>query len=88
MTPPFANDMFNYERMETYGDSFLKFAVSVVLFDVFDTENEGFLTDFKMKIVGNRNLFYIGQNIELGSYLMVFNGLIQTLSYSENLSGF
>lgn len=69
--------MFNYERMETYGDSFLKFAVSLVLFDAFEFENEGFLTDFKMKIVGNRNLYYIGRNLELGSYLMVFKKLIE-----------
>lgn len=88
MTPPFANDMFNYERMETYGDSFLKFAVSVVLFDVFESENEGFLTDFKMKIVGNRNLFYVGQNVQLGSYLMVFKELIETLGYLENVNDY
>ncbi|VVC42507.1 Hypothetical protein CINCED_3A023563 [Cinara cedri] len=71
MTPPFASDMFNYERMETYGDSFLKFAISLVLFDAFPAENEGFLTELKMKIVGNRNLAYVGKNIDIGSYLMV-----------------
>lgn len=72
ITPPFANDMFNYERMETYGDSFLKYATSLVLFDAFESENEGFLTELKMKIVGNRNLFYAGKNLKIGSYLMVF----------------
>ncbi|XP_027844608.1 endoribonuclease Dicer isoform X4 [Aphis gossypii] len=71
ITPPFANDMFNYERMETYGDSFLKFAVSLVLFDAFPSDNEGVLTELKMKIVGNRNLFYVGRNLNLGSYLTV-----------------
>jgi len=64
--------MFNYERMETYGDSFLKFAVSLVLFDAFPSDNEGFLTELKMKLVGNRNLLYAGRNLNLGSYLMVF----------------
>lgn len=64
--------MFNYERMETYGDSFLKFAVSLVLFDAFPLDNEGILTELKMKIVGNRNLLYAGRNLNLGSYLMVF----------------
>lgn len=64
--------MFNYERMETFGDSFLKFAVSLVLFDAFPSDNEGVLTELKMKIVGNRNLFYVGRNLNLGSYLTVF----------------
>lgn len=73
ITPPFANDMFNYERMETYGDSFLKFATSLVLFDAFELENEGVLTELKMKIVGNRNLCYVGKNLNIGSYIMVFN---------------
>ncbi|XP_016665103.1 endoribonuclease dcr-1 isoform X5 [Acyrthosiphon pisum] len=71
ITPPFANDMFNYERMETYGDSFLKFAVSLVLFDAFPSDNEGVLTELKMKLVGNRNLLYVGRNLNLGSYLVV-----------------
>lgn len=68
--------MFNYERMETYGDSFLKFAVSLVLFDAFPSDNEGVLTELKMKLVGNRNLLYAGRNLNLGSYLMVFKGWI------------
>lgn len=64
--------MFHYERMETYGDSFLKFACSLVLFDAFELENEGVLTEIKMKMVGNRNLFYIGKNLNIGSYVLVF----------------
>jgi len=63
--------MFNYERMETYGDSFLKFAVSLVLYDAFQSDNEGVLSVLKTKIVGNQNLFYVGRNLNLGSYLMV-----------------
>lgn len=66
--------MFNYERMETYGDSFLKFAVSLVLFDAFPLDNEGVLTEIKMKLVGNRNLLYAGRNLNLGSYLLVIKG--------------
>jgi len=66
--------MFNYERMETYGDSFLKFAVSLVLFDAFPSDNEGVLTELKMKLVGNRNLLYAGKNLNLGSYLVVCKG--------------
>ncbi|XP_050534312.1 endoribonuclease Dicer-like isoform X2 [Daktulosphaira vitifoliae] len=71
ITPSCTSDIFNYECMETFGDSFLKFATSLVLFDSFEKENEGVLTDLKMKLVGNRNLFYIGRNINLGSYITV-----------------
>lgn len=63
--------MFHYERMETYGDSFLKFACSLVLFNAFEYENEGVLTELKMKLVGNRNLFYVGKNLNIGSYVLV-----------------
>ncbi|VVC34156.1 PAZ domain,Helicase, C-terminal,Ribonuclease III domain,DEAD/DEAH box helicase domain,P-loop containing [Cinara cedri] len=71
LTTSLARDMFNYERMKTYGNSFLKFAISLALFDAFPAKNEGFLTDLKMKIVGNRNLTYVGKNIDIGSYLKV-----------------
>jgi len=57
--------------METYGDSFLKFACSLVLFDAFELENEGVLTEMKMKMIGNRNLFYVGNHLNIGSYLLV-----------------
>jgi len=60
--------------METYGDSFLKFAASLVLFDALPSDNEGVLTELKMKMVGNRNLLYVGRNLNLGSYLVVFKG--------------
>lgn len=58
--------------METYGDSFLKFACSLVLFDAFELENEGVLTELKTKMIGNRNLFYVGKHLNIGSYLLVF----------------
>jgi len=64
--------MFSYERMETYGDSFLKFACSLVLFDAFKLENEGILSHLKAKMIGNRNLFYVGRHLNIGSYLLVF----------------
>lgn len=60
--------------METYGDSFLKFAISLVLFDHNSLHNEGILSISKTNIVGNRNLFYVGRNSKIVSY-MVFKGL-------------
>ncbi|TPX61642.1 hypothetical protein PhCBS80983_g00942 [Powellomyces hirtus] len=61
---PSAQEETNYERLETLGDSFLKFAVSVDLFKTFSDSNEGDLSDRRSQIVCNRNLY--GRAIELG----------------------
>ncbi|KAI8917804.1 hypothetical protein DFJ77DRAFT_429006 [Powellomyces hirtus] len=61
---PSAQEETNYERLETLGDSFLKFAVSVDLFKTFPDNNEGDLSDRRSQIVCNRNLY--GRAIELG----------------------
>jgi len=52
--------MFNLERLETLGDSYLKFIVSLFLYHKFPTFNEGQLTALKGKMIGNRNLYYCG----------------------------
>ncbi|KAK7865819.1 hypothetical protein R5R35_001277 [Gryllus longicercus] len=52
-----SNDALNLERLETLGDSFLKFASSLFLFLRYPKLDEGKLTQVKGKIVGNRNLF-------------------------------
>ncbi|XP_014251027.1 endoribonuclease Dicer isoform X2 [Cimex lectularius] len=65
-------DIINYERLETLGDSFLKFIVSLSLFTYFKLD-EGKLTQVKGKIVGNRNLFYCGNHINLGSLMKVYD---------------
>lgn len=53
-------DMFNLERLETLGDSYLKFITSLFLYHEFPAFNEGQLTALKGKIIGNRNLYYCG----------------------------
>lgn len=65
------NDITNYERLETLGDSFLKFISCLVLYAQFPEKDEGKLSYLKGKIVGNRNLFYCGRNIKLGTMLKV-----------------
>lgn len=52
--------MFNLERLETLGDSYLKFITSLFLYQGFPHFNEGQLTALKGKIIGNRNLYYNG----------------------------
>lgn len=53
--------MFDLERLETLGDSYLKFITSIFLYHKFPTFNEGQLTAVKGKIIGNRNLYYCGK---------------------------
>ncbi|KAF6212356.1 hypothetical protein GE061_012878 [Apolygus lucorum] len=64
-----AADIVNYERLETLGDSFLKFAISLMLFSYYPELNEGKLTQVKGKIVGNRNLYYCGHDLGLGEII-------------------
>ncbi|XP_025991526.1 endoribonuclease dcr-1 [Solenopsis invicta] len=61
LTTKLGSDMFNLERLETLGDSYLKFIVSLYLYDRFPMYNEGQLTALKGKIIGNRNLYYCGK---------------------------
>ncbi|KAK2580644.1 hypothetical protein KPH14_007750 [Odynerus spinipes] len=56
------NDIFDLERLETLGDSYLKFIISLYLYCTFPTYNEGRLTALKGKVIGNRNLYYCGAN--------------------------
>lgn len=58
LTTAGANDVFDMERFEFLGDSFLKFSVSLYLVHKFPKWHEGFLTEVKGKIVSNRNLIY------------------------------
>lgn len=56
-------DVFNGERLEVLGDSFLKFSASVFLVKNHPEWHEGFLTSCKCRMVSNRNLLYLGQKL-------------------------
>ncbi|XP_032687848.1 endoribonuclease Dicer-like [Odontomachus brunneus] len=62
LTTKMCHDMFNLERLETLGDSYLKLITSLFLYHSFPTLNEGQLTALKGRIIGNRNLYYSGVN--------------------------
>ncbi|XP_015599757.1 endoribonuclease Dicer isoform X2 [Cephus cinctus] len=64
-------DVFDLERLETLGDSFLKYAVSVFLYESFPNHDEGHLTAVKGKIIGNRNLYYCGKNKKIPGRMKV-----------------
>lgn len=62
-------DVFDLERFELLGDSFLKFSVSLYLVYRHPEWHEGYLTQCKGTIVSNRNLFYLGNRINLPGML-------------------
>jgi dsRNA-specific ribonuclease len=74
LTSASANDIVNLERMETLGDSFLKLMSSLYLFKHHKCMNEGELTYYKGKHIGNRNLYYCGVNRGLGGLMKVCCG--------------
>nr|CAD7257376.1 unnamed protein product [Timema shepardi] len=71
LTTSASNDIINLERVETLGDSFLKFAVSLFLFNTYGVMNEGVLTSLKGKLLSNRNLTYSAKKIGLGGIIKV-----------------
>lgn len=71
LTAAASNDIVSCERLETLGDSFLKFAVSLTLFETQFHLQEGHLTHIKGGIVGNKNLYFCGKKKGLGPMLGV-----------------
>ncbi|VDO03254.1 unnamed protein product [Rodentolepis nana] len=55
-----AGDFINMERLETIGDSFLKFAVTTYLYLKYPDAQEGSLSSFRSHVVENSNLFRLG----------------------------
>ena len=56
-----ANDFFNLERLETIGDSFLKFSITVYLYCTYPGIHEGKLSYLRSKQVSNYNLYRLGK---------------------------
>ncbi|XP_017049831.1 endoribonuclease Dicer [Drosophila ficusphila] len=51
-------DVYDMERLEMLGDSFLKLSATLYLANKYPDWNEGTLTQVKSKLVSNRNLLY------------------------------
>lgn len=62
------------ERLEFLGDAVLDTVVAEYLFHRFPSENEGFLTKIKSKIVNRKTLAEIAQNMEIRSILRFHTG--------------
>lgn len=65
-----ANDGINLERLETVGDSFLKYAVTACLFNACPDFHEGKLSFLRSKHVSNYNLYKLGKRKGLGEIMV------------------
>lgn len=65
-----ANDGINLERLETIGDSFLKYAITNYLYSKYDNIHEGKLSHLRSKQVSNLNLYRLGKAKALGECMI------------------
>ncbi|KAG8041648.1 hypothetical protein G9C98_002941 [Cotesia typhae] len=65
-----ANDGINLERLETIGDSFLKYAITTYLYCTYDVIHEGKLSHLRSKQVSNLNLYRLGRQKTLGESMI------------------
>uniref|UniRef100_A0A6P7GZH9 Endoribonuclease Dcr-1-like n=1 Tax=Diabrotica virgifera virgifera TaxID=50390 RepID=A0A6P7GZH9_DIAVI len=65
-----ANDGINLERLETIGDSFLKYAITNYLYSKYENVHEGKLSHLRSKQVSNLNLYRLGRRKYLGEFMI------------------
>lgn len=65
-----ANDGINLERLETIGDSFLKYAITTYLYCKYENIHEGKLSHLRSKQVSNLNLYRLGKKKALGECMI------------------
>ena len=65
-----ASDGINLERLETVGDSFLKYAVTLFLYCKCPTIHEGKLSYLRSRQISNYNLYRLGKRKGLGDYII------------------
>ncbi|KAI8065560.1 hypothetical protein BC940DRAFT_241014, partial [Gongronella butleri] len=68
-TTPSASMEMNYERLETLGDSFLKFVATISLFINFPLSNEGELHCMRIKAICNQSLYRAAKRLKLYRYV-------------------
>lgn len=65
-----ANDGINLERLETIGDSFLKYAITTYLYCTYENVHEGKLSHLRSRQVSNLNLYRLGRRKVLGQFMI------------------
>lgn len=78
-----ANDEVSNERLEFLGDAILDAIIAEFLFHRFPTEDEGYLTKVKSKVVSRKTLSEIGEELELRKILRYNKGRSINLSSLE-----
>lgn len=72
LTSPTASRMFDYERLEFYGDSVMSFLVILELFLCGNPDwNEGDLDHERIKRVSNMNFTFVNEGTHLYEYMIV-----------------
>jgi len=61
----------SYETLEFLGDAVLGFIVTKYLFDQYQSEQEGFLTKVRTKIVRGKTLAEVARRLDLGSMVLM-----------------
>ncbi len=61
---------FSYERLEFLGDAILGAIISEKIFSLYPSQDEGFLTQLKSKIVNRKSLNTIGAKHKLRSFII------------------
>ena len=81
LTAKSSHDLFNLERLEMLGDSFLKLAISVSLFWKYINKHEGQLSKKRSRIVCNAKLFSLARkrNLPLHMFVTEFRPLVMWL---------
>ncbi|RIA97599.1 hypothetical protein C1645_813834 [Glomus cerebriforme] len=69
ITTPSANMEMDYERLETLGDSFLKFCVTIRLYVMFPDKHEGQLHCQRIRIICNKQLYRSAKRLHLYEYI-------------------
>lgn len=69
----FPSVICNNERLEFFGDSCLNFVTAEYLFARYPTENEGFLTKMRSKLVRDTQLANLGQKMGFSKWLLISN---------------
>ena len=77
-------DLRDNERLEFLGDAVLNLVVSHVLMDRFPDINEGDLSRLRAQIVNESQLASIAREIELGPFIQLGKGEIQTNGRDKN----
>jgi len=76
------------QRLEFLGDAILGFTIARILYELFPEADEGELTKRKSMAVCEPTLAEIGENLELGQYLLMGKGEYQTggISRASNIA--